>query len=225
MNYSTAECGKRLTLLRKAVHDGLSQADVAQSIGVTAQAVCKWEKGKGNIPPDAAFAIADEFHVTLDYLYGKSDSMNPQAEGVTSYTGISPQAAKVLHDLPDNFGADCVEILNDLILSDGFPVMLQRLSYLRKRAAVIENTRPLQQNDEIQHSVQLQKRVDEECGFGVVITGVRALYYEAELVSQAVKKWIVRACGIADAEFAIAEKSKAAHAAEMKQRRRRKNGR
>ena len=208
MNYSTAECGKRLTLLRKAVHDGLSQADVAQSIGVTAQAVCKWEKGKGNIPPDAAFAIADEFHVTLDYLYGKSDSMNPQAEGVTSYTGISPQAAKVLHDLPDNFGADCVQILNDLILSDGFPV-----------------TRPLQQNDEIQHSVQLQKRVDEECGFGVVITGVRALYYEAELVSQAVKKWIVRACGIADAEFAIAEKSKAAHAAEMKQRRRRKNGR
>lgn len=225
MDYDLQICAKRLRELREQSPNRLTQKCLADKLGVFKQAVSRWESGDGGLPIDKAFLVADEFHVTLDYLYGRSAEKNPQSENTTQYTGISPQAAKVLHDLPGNFGADCVEILNDLILSDGFPVMLQRLSYLRKRAAVIENTRPLQQNDEIQRSVQLQKRVDEECGFGVVITGVRALYYEAELVSQAVKKWIVRACGIADAEFAIAEKSKAAHAAEMKQRRRRKNGR
>lgn len=225
MNYSMTECGRRLTLLRKASSDGLSQADVAQRIGVTAQAVCKWEKGKGNIPPDVAFAFADEFHVTLDYLYGKSDSMNPQAEGVTSYTGISQRAAKVLHDLPELFSSDCVDVLNDLILNDNFPAMLLRLAYLRKRAKELTEADIQPQTERIQRAIRLQEQADAECGFGVVLTGINALYYEAEGILQEVRRWISAVCGIADAEFAIAEKSKAAHAAEMKQRRRRKNGR
>lgn len=225
MEYSAHESGKRLSALRQQPPKKQTQEDIAERFGVSTQAVSRWERGEVNIPIDVAFDLADTYHVTLDFLYGRSDKKNPQAEDVTEYTGISPQAAKVLHDLPEAFGADTVEILNSLILSDGFSAMLLRLAYLRKRAEKLSQSDFLPQKEQIRQAMQLQKKVDADCGFGVVITGVNALHIEAESIVRAVRQWISAACGISDAEFTIAEKSRAAHAEKMKQERRRKGGR
>lgn len=225
MQYDPHVCAGRLRDLREQSPNKVSQTDLAGDLGVFKQAVSRWENGNTGIPIDSAFIIADRFHVTLDYLYGRSDDKNPQAEGITEYTGISPQAAKVLHDLPIFFSADCVAILNDLILSDNFPAMLMRLAYLQKRSAELAESDVAPQEKQLRQVARLQKQVDADCGFGVVVTGINALYYEAEGILREVRRWIANACGITEAECAIAEKTKALHVAELKQRKGRKHDR
>ena len=225
MSYDQILCGERLKELRKQSPNDMSQSELADRIGATKQAISLWENGNGGIPIDKAFSIAEVFHVTLDYVYGKSNERNPKAAGIAEYTGLSQQAAAALHELPDAFGADCADVLNDLILDSGFPAVLGRLAYLRKRSKQLTEADLVSQAEQIQQAVQLQHAVDADCGFGVVVTGLNALYYEADAVLRSVRRWIVDACGIRDAELAIAEKSKAAFAAKRKQRKGRKHGR
>ena len=50
----------------------VTQEDLAQNLGVSAQAVSKWENGsfpEGDLLP----RIADFFHVSIDYLYGRAE--------------------------------------------------------------------------------------------------------------------------------------------------------
>ena len=64
--------GQRIIELRKKLH--LSQYQLAKMMGVSRQAVSKWETGSGY--PDIALLpqIADVFNVSIDYiLRGKSN--------------------------------------------------------------------------------------------------------------------------------------------------------
>lgn len=65
---------KRLRLLREEA--GLSQKAVAQIIGVSQQSINKYENH--NIEPDieTLIALADCFHVSVDYLIGRNDTEN-----------------------------------------------------------------------------------------------------------------------------------------------------
>lgn len=64
------ELGKTIAALRK--ERGMTQEQLGQALGVSGQAVSKWEKGGA---PDAELlpAIADRLGVTIDTLYGRSD--------------------------------------------------------------------------------------------------------------------------------------------------------
>jgi len=67
---------ERLKSLRKS-KDGLSQAKLADELGVTQQAVGRWEKGL-NMPDNAILVkLADYFHVTIDYLQGREEKRLP----------------------------------------------------------------------------------------------------------------------------------------------------
>ena len=64
MSFSSA-----LQSLRKEAK--VTQEELAQNLGVSAQAVSKWENGsfpEGDLIP----RIADYFHVSIDYLYGRA---------------------------------------------------------------------------------------------------------------------------------------------------------
>lgn len=65
------EIGTRIAALRK--ERGVKQEELANCIGVTAQAVSKWENGGA---PDTELlpAIADFFEVSLDFLFGRSEA-------------------------------------------------------------------------------------------------------------------------------------------------------
>ena len=65
----------RLHRLRR--ERGLSQEGLAEIVGVTRQAVQKWESGASRPDMDNLTALARYFGVSLDYLTGKTNSPVP----------------------------------------------------------------------------------------------------------------------------------------------------
>ncbi len=64
------EVGNTITTLRKK--RGMTQEQLGQAVGVSAQAVCKWEKG-GMPDTDMLPIIAEKLGVTIDSLFGKTE--------------------------------------------------------------------------------------------------------------------------------------------------------
>lgn len=56
------------------VKAGLSQSALAERIGVTAQAVSKWERGRSMPDANMLPIIADLFQVTIDTLFGREST-------------------------------------------------------------------------------------------------------------------------------------------------------
>ena len=73
---------ERLNQLRR--ERGLSQEDLAEVVGVTRQAVQKWESGASRPDMDNLTALAEYFGVTLDYLVmGRESAPASQPQGQT----------------------------------------------------------------------------------------------------------------------------------------------
>ena len=60
--------GETIKDLRK--RDGRKQEDMAKALGITCQAVSRWESNKGYPDMEMIPAIANYFHVTIDELFG-----------------------------------------------------------------------------------------------------------------------------------------------------------
>lgn len=70
--YSIEAIAQRLVATREAL--GLSQAEFCRRAGVAANTYNQWEMAKGRPSIDGATKIADEFDLTLDWIYrGKID--------------------------------------------------------------------------------------------------------------------------------------------------------
>ncbi len=66
--------GEKIKELRK--RDGRKQEDLATALGVTNQAVSRWESNKGYPDMEMIPAIANYFHVTIDELFGYDNDRN-----------------------------------------------------------------------------------------------------------------------------------------------------
>ncbi len=75
----TQECTDRLVELRRAY--GLSQEELAEKLGVSRQAVSKWERGESSPDTDNLIALAKLYRVSLDELLGLGAPQQPQEEG------------------------------------------------------------------------------------------------------------------------------------------------
>lgn len=89
----------RLVYLRK--EKGKTQEDIAKILGVTRPAYTAYETGKRNPDYDTLEKIADYYDVTIDYLLGRSDVMNPRVfenAGITNeeYTNLTPYQKEVV---------------------------------------------------------------------------------------------------------------------------------
>ena len=60
--------GDKIRALRK--RDGRKQEDLAKALGVTAQAISRWEANGGYPDMSMIPAIANYFHITIDELFG-----------------------------------------------------------------------------------------------------------------------------------------------------------
>ena len=79
----TMEFSTRLKDLR--VHSALSQEQLARRIGVSRQAIIKWESGAGRPELESLIALADVFAVSVDALLGVDDAHAGPARGEYRY--------------------------------------------------------------------------------------------------------------------------------------------
>ena len=71
------EVKEQVSNLRKRMN--LNQETFAEKIGKSVDTIRKIEQGNMKLSADVAIAIADAFHVSLDWLYGRADDTNDDA--------------------------------------------------------------------------------------------------------------------------------------------------
>ncbi|NNG67209.1 helix-turn-helix domain-containing protein [Caldanaerobacter subterraneus] len=80
--------GERIKELRKK--KGVTQKELALYLGVSDRAVGYYESGQRTPPPDILQKIADFFHVSVDYLLGRTDVYSPTDE-ITEAVSDDPE--------------------------------------------------------------------------------------------------------------------------------------
>lgn len=66
---------EKLQKLRK--ENGMSQESLAEALGVSRQAVSKWESGQSYPEMDKMIALSELFHVTIDYMVKEESTAEP----------------------------------------------------------------------------------------------------------------------------------------------------
>ncbi len=74
------EIGKNIKELRK--RDNRTQEDLAKALGVTCQAISRWESSGGYPDMELVPAIANYFHVTIDELFGYHGDREAQIQAI-----------------------------------------------------------------------------------------------------------------------------------------------
>ena len=90
----TIESANHLAELRRA--HGLSQEDLAEKLGVSRQAISKWERAESSPDTDNLIALAQLYGVTLDELLGL------QLPPATPLPEDAPEAAPQQAPAPDD---------------------------------------------------------------------------------------------------------------------------
>lgn len=105
--------GIKIRELRR--RDGRTQETLAEALGVTAQAVSRWESGGSYPDMEMIPAIANYFHVSIDELFGYNDDREKriseiveQANKIINRQGQSMYIGGICEGLPE-----CVEMLRD----------------------------------------------------------------------------------------------------------------
>ena len=81
----TIQMANKLVELRKAA--GLSQEDVAERIGVSRQAVSKWERAEAAPDTDNLIALANLYNVSVDELLCLDNSETKRTGGRNAECG------------------------------------------------------------------------------------------------------------------------------------------
>lgn len=92
---------ERLQYLRKKA--GYSQEQLAELLGISRQAISKWESGQGNPDIDNIVKLTKIYQVSADYiLLGREDKTNTQTEPtpLPPKTNSAPKCAKRSQSLP-----------------------------------------------------------------------------------------------------------------------------
>lgn len=66
--------GTQLKLVRKA--QKMTQSELAHKMGITQQAIGKWETNKSSPDPDSLMQLAEIFNVSVDFLLGRALNSN-----------------------------------------------------------------------------------------------------------------------------------------------------
>ena len=77
------EAKEQVCKLRKRMD--MNQETFAEKIGRSVDTIRKIEQGSMKLSADIAIAIADAFHVSLDWLYGRADDTNDDASTMLLY--------------------------------------------------------------------------------------------------------------------------------------------
>ncbi len=82
--------GKNIKDLRK--RDNRTQEDLAKALGVTCQAISRWESNGGYPDMELVPAIANYFHVSIDELFGYHGDREAQIQAIVNKAGAAIRA-------------------------------------------------------------------------------------------------------------------------------------
>lgn len=95
----TIENANRLAELRRT--HGLSQEELAEKLGVSRQAVSKWERAESSPDTDNLIALAQLYGVTLDVLLGLQLPQTPVPAEPAEYEAPDPEVAPEAASAPE----------------------------------------------------------------------------------------------------------------------------
>ena len=109
--------GKNIKDLRK--RDNRTQEDLANALGVTCQAISRWEAGGGYPDMGLVPAIANYFHISIDELFGYHGDREAQIQAIVDKTGAAIRALGGFIGEENGDLTDTVEMLRTAL--DEFP--------------------------------------------------------------------------------------------------------
>lgn len=89
---------------------GFTQQRLADAIGVSVETVRNWEQGRVIPEHQTIGLLCDFFKCDIDYLFGRIDYETHDLAFICEYTGLSEDAAKVLHYL----SRDNLNVISDV---------------------------------------------------------------------------------------------------------------
>jgi transcriptional regulator with XRE-family HTH domain len=152
MEYNQERTGRILRSLRK--RGNLSQSEMASRLSIVMRktftdengknTVSQLERGKRGVTLDYAFAYAEIFDVSLDYVLGRSDDWQPEHRDIKkTITGLSDEAISNLKKIttqrafiPASTHARKISELNKLLESNSLNSLLKHLSAYRYARSV-----------------------------------------------------------------------------------------
>lgn len=105
--------GKNIKNLRK--RDNRTQEDLAKALGVTCQAISRWESNGGYPDMELVPAIANYFHVTIDELFGYHGDREAQIQAIADKAGAAIRALGGFLGKGNGDLTDTVEMLRDAL--------------------------------------------------------------------------------------------------------------
>ncbi|MBR2744909.1 MAG: helix-turn-helix domain-containing protein [Clostridia bacterium] len=121
----------RIKMLREEL--GLSQSEFANKIGLTQQSISLYEKEDRKPSQDVLEALADFFHVSIDYLLGKTNTRNVQESNVMPMPDMPikvPVIGKISAGLPllAEENLEGYEFAPSSLIKDGFEYFYLKVS-------------------------------------------------------------------------------------------------
>lgn len=96
--------GKRISLLRKK--SGLSQAILAEKLGVTSQAVSKWECGNAIPDIDLLLELSHIYHISINEMLEDTDLIMKMTGKKSDIDGITYFVSKIENDKNRNWAKE-----------------------------------------------------------------------------------------------------------------------
>ncbi len=117
-NLNIMDISKKLIKLRK--ENELSQAALAQKLGIGQATICQWEKGIAMPSCEYLCKIAKEFEVSTDYLLGLKDDSIKQLAMYRNTTTSQNQLLNMFKQL-NLSQKECVfKVIDEFIRSNGW---------------------------------------------------------------------------------------------------------
>lgn len=109
------------TKIRELRHrDGRTQDALADALGVTAQAVSRWESGGSYPDMEIIPAIANYFHITIDELFGYSVDREEKIKDITDKAdAVLKKQGRIFYGTATEDVSECIDMLR--LASDEFP--------------------------------------------------------------------------------------------------------
>ncbi len=110
---------------------GLTQDELCSALGITRTAYNSWENGSSKIKSDVLELLADYYHVSIDYLLGRSDCRSVENDYIKKITGLNELAIKKLYEWRHKTETEKLGwILSQIIINSHFFNVLEKITAL-----------------------------------------------------------------------------------------------